>query len=246
MRIGRTVEALHHILMGGRWGARWILGQSLYAVHLPRPGYIWQDSARTTPALATNPVGAVDDFYGNGRNLTQATAGLRPVSAVTSGVYSLTLDGADDGLSLSATYGAGGLTFCGVASISSGNNYPMLVAGTAGGAELRCFSNTREIEVNYGSTEATYTTPLTAGTTYVLSGRFGAGGIDVRVNGVSQASAAGVTVADQTVLAVGFRGDGTLPWPGSIFGAVVALGSVTDRQALFLDKWLGKMCGVTI
>jgi hypothetical protein len=72
---------------------------------------VFQDSAATTPALATNPVGCIQDKSGNGLHLTQTTAGFRPTLTVdSSGKTYLARDGVDDlmisaaSVSLSAPY----------------------------------------------------------------------------------------------------------------------------------------------
>lgn len=45
----------------------------------------WQDSAGTTPATGTNPIGRWDDQSGSGYHLIQATAGNRPTRVADSG-----------------------------------------------------------------------------------------------------------------------------------------------------------------
>lgn len=58
---------------------------------------LWQDSARTTPVTADgDPVGCIDDKSGNGKHLTQATAGKRPQYKTSSGLHWLEFDGVDD------------------------------------------------------------------------------------------------------------------------------------------------------
>lgn len=60
---------------------------------------LWQDSARTTPVASdADPVGAWDDKSGNGRNVIQATAGLRPLykTNILNGKAIVRGDGTDD------------------------------------------------------------------------------------------------------------------------------------------------------
>lgn len=74
-------------------------------------GTLWQDSARTTPAVAdSDPVGAWDDASGNGRHATQTTSTRRLTlkAGVQNGLPVLRLDGVDDFL---AVADAAGLQF---------------------------------------------------------------------------------------------------------------------------------------
>jgi len=71
-------------------------------------GTLWQDSARTTPAvLDADPVGAWDDASGNGNHLTQATTTKRGTLKlnIKSGKPIIRFDGVDDNLR-SAAFGA--------------------------------------------------------------------------------------------------------------------------------------------
>jgi hypothetical protein len=68
---------------------------------------LFQDTGGATPATAdTNPVGRWNDLSGNGRNVTQATAGNRPIlkTAIQNGRNVVRADGVDDVLT-NATYG---------------------------------------------------------------------------------------------------------------------------------------------
>ncbi len=57
---------------------------------------VWQDTAATTPAIADDPVGRIDDISGNGNHLLQATAGKRPILRLSGGKYHIEFDGSDD------------------------------------------------------------------------------------------------------------------------------------------------------
>lgn len=69
------------------------------ALWLKADGVLWQDAARTVPAVAdADPVGAWDDASGNGRNAVQATAAKRPILKlnVQNGKPGVRCDGVDD------------------------------------------------------------------------------------------------------------------------------------------------------
>lgn len=247
-----TVLAATRIIFG--WSPR-RYGASLLGLYLPKPPYIWQDAARTTPAAATNPVGGLDTWTGGGAMTLTGAAGARPTSALSGGIYSLTFDGIANALSLgSLSYGPAGLTFCAVASLSANGSFPMLVTGTGVQAELRCSAATRQPEMVYGTAAATWATAMTIGQRYMLTGRLrvnAATGFyepDLRVNGVNVAGpTAGVNLAvAQTSLNIGQRIGGTNFWPGSVYGAAVVTSVLGDATALKLEKWLAKQCGLAI
>lgn len=65
---------------------------------------VWQDSARTTPALKDDPVGAIDDKSGNDDHALQTTADSRPMLRQTAGGHwYLEFDGVDDFLRVAFT-----------------------------------------------------------------------------------------------------------------------------------------------
>lgn len=92
----------------------WTAAQFGYALDPTDTSKVWQDSARTTPGAAAQPVGALDDIgSGSGRNFTQTTSGKRPTLVdIGGGVLALQFDGTDDHLMLAAAglYNAGGCT----------------------------------------------------------------------------------------------------------------------------------------
>ena len=72
------------------------------------PNILFQDSAMTTPATATNdPIGAWKDRSGNNRHLTQGTAGSRPVltKEILSGKNGITFNGTSHVLKSGGTFG---------------------------------------------------------------------------------------------------------------------------------------------
>lgn len=59
---------------------------------------MWQDSARTVPAVVDQPVGAIDDRSGNGNHAVQATTAAKPILRQSGALYWLEFDGVDDKL----------------------------------------------------------------------------------------------------------------------------------------------------
>lgn len=94
---------------------------------LKADGVLWQDSARTTPALLDgDPVGAWDDASGLGTHLTQATATKRGTLklAIQNGRPVVRFDGVDDFLISGAAgvYAQPNTAVCAV-RFTSGNRY---------------------------------------------------------------------------------------------------------------------------
>lgn len=63
----------------------------------PKPQYLFQDSAGTTPVTADGqPVGYMEDLSGNGNHATQATAASKPIYRTDGTLHWLEFDGVDD------------------------------------------------------------------------------------------------------------------------------------------------------
>ncbi len=125
----------HHSFMESDWGG----GQSFLPNQVAgmvgwwkADGTLWQDSARTTPAVAdADPVGAWDDASGNGRHLLQATAGKRLALklGIVNGKPILRSDGVDDFLQLAFTLAQPFTLFGAVKRADAGNHYIVNGAG---------------------------------------------------------------------------------------------------------------------
>lgn len=63
---------------------------------------VWQDAAATTPAVADDPVGRIDDLSGNGNHASTSTDAERPILRNAGGLWYLEFDGVDDWLQLNA------------------------------------------------------------------------------------------------------------------------------------------------
>lgn len=210
--------------------------------YLVKLGYVWQDVARTTPAVNVgDPVACLDDQSGKGRHLTQATASSRPTLQKVGGVWCLTFDGVDDTLTRTGmvTFGLNGISWVVAASLSAAGSYPVFMVAAGIYAELRGSSTTARPEINYNITLATSPTALTIGTKYTLGGRTGPTLTDIRVGGVQKAAAGGFgTAVNQNQMAMGSRGDGSLFLPGSVFGAVGADAQLSDGDITQAENWL--------
>lgn len=85
-------------------------------------GFVWQDSAGTTPATGTDPIGRLTDRAGL-NNATQVTAANKPTLELqANGYYGMRFDGVND--NLLSTLGLGGasdftLTVAGIADASA-------------------------------------------------------------------------------------------------------------------------------
>lgn len=141
---------------------------------------VYQDAARTTPAVATNdPVGGWADQSGQGHHVSQATAGNRPLLqlAQQNGRPSLLFDGIDDAIGLAALSMADtGFSLFVVGKLLDVGLYPMWVvygSVAAGDWNLRCAGVTGRPSLvsqgdNMGAGEAS--TGVPSGTTTNLVG----------------------------------------------------------------------------
>lgn len=81
---------------------------------------VWQNAAGTTPAVATNPVGAFQDMTADARHFTQSTDANRPILSAWDGRLEAieSVDSTDilngNAASLTLARNIPGLTFCGV------------------------------------------------------------------------------------------------------------------------------------
>lgn len=146
-------------------------------------GQLFQDSARTTPAIANgDPVGSWSDLSGNGKHFSQATSTKRPTlqKNVLGGYPVLRFDGLDDYLQRTSPIIAGTADF----TLFVVGRYTAAVSGTffaerstAGGA-LHCdidyssVSGLRLLHRNDAGQLTTLTNPApAAGTWMILQGR---------------------------------------------------------------------------
>lgn len=198
---------------------------------------LWQDTAGTIPAVADgDPVGRWDDQSGNGRHLTQATAGLRPLLklaiqngrpvvrfASASSQY-LTISGFNPlgGAFTSVLWGCPVSNSVGasyMAQTGSTSKYG-IVLGSDGsiGAE--------KINVAYSSFSVLYTA---AWHNFAWWGQGNLGGADVTTNGAVDNGQPGSStlssVAASSGLHVGFDGLAGSYWNGDM-GEIVICGSI--------------------
>ena len=217
------------------------LGPALYGQYVVQPGYVWQDSARTIPAVSFgDPVGALDDQSGNGRHLIQATATKRPTLRSVGPLYYLQFDGVDDCLVASGvSYALGGVTLAASISMSTAGSYPMILTGSlAGYSELLTKDNLMQPTMYYNGQGVVDTFGMALGTKYTLLARGNPTAIDIWRDGVQTGVNIGAAGTTQTEINLGQRTGGLYFWTGGIFTAVVCNASVSDADAKNLSDWL--------
>lgn len=118
-------------------------------------GVLWQDSARTTAATATNdPVGALDDAFASNHLLQGGIASTRPLLklGIQAGLPALLFDGSNDWLTKTFTLNQPATYFIVYASVTvgaSGVNDYIFDGGNATCRHLR--NNTPQSILNAGS-----------------------------------------------------------------------------------------------
>jgi hypothetical protein len=151
---------------------------------------LWQDTAGTTAASAdADPVGRWDDQSGQGNNVTQATAGKRPLLklAIQNGRPVIRFDGADDFLSVALTLTPPGHLFFVSNTTGVGQN----AAGTIWHGytgQRNCSWNTGEHQVSEGGAGAFVGTAPSSGVWEVRAVKFNGASSTTRKNGAADRS----------------------------------------------------------
>lgn len=196
-------------------------------------GNVYQDAAATTPASGTDPIGYYRDRGNGSYPAIQATAGAKPaLSLQSNGYYGIALDGTTDTLEVPAglftsTTSCTLMVTAKMTSVAAGGALAAMRAGTpilgylfvnadgSVGAIVRDdFTTLRSIASAAGA--VTNNTPFTA----ELTKQDGATGVELFVNGVSQATAANVGTTTGGYARIGsYSTDGSnllSPFGGSI------------------------------
>jgi hypothetical protein len=228
---------------------------------------LFQDAAATTPATETdNPVGAWLDKSGNGRHVTQATAGSRPTISATkqNGRNALAFNGSSQSLSIAsynAENGLSGLTRYVVASMSSPAASAISRVTTGGGdsffatvsSDLRFYAGASA----YSAVASTNYGLLTSGTNIIGSvydGTAGsvAAGIKPYYNGaaIPPSSTSGTLPTTLPSGTPGFWIGSNLGvnsfWPGRIVEYISYSRALGNAERQRLERYLAAKYGITL
>lgn len=197
----------------------------------------FQDSALTTPAASGNPLGGLTDKSGNGNNVLQATAGLRPTLTNASGKWYFETDNIDDYLRATFTITQPYYLMVAVNIQAMANNDQMIGGVTANAGAL--FNSSGNMTMYAGSTGPTRA--FSTSTNYVFTAFFNGVSSILRLNG----SASGTGSAGTT--APGGITIGASNTPNSFSGVrfygvimttkALSAGEITDAESYLTSKF---------
>jgi hypothetical protein len=207
-------------------------------------GTKWQNSARSTPAVADgDPVGAWDDLSGLGNNALQATAGSRPLLklAIQNGRPVIRYDGINDFLAAVSNAGLSPttITIAAVMKPTSFANTPLFVAKTSA---YNMYSSTLgAFSADLPNVLAAAGGTLVTGTWYVLEFVTDASNMWLYKNAVqaaTRATPAGNLASNANALGIGARGDGVSPTAGDYAEVVIYNRALNGTERGQLETYL--------
>ena len=223
---------------------------------------LWQDTARTTPITADGQtVACIDDKSGNGHNLLQSSATLRPLFKTSGGLNWLLFDGVDDSLVMTANTATltdtHEFTFCGrFTAPASGSSGGMIshsngAAGVAD-AEMAIYNGagTVRMRTRYPSLD-TFSTGavLTADADAVFAqGKFGFSDTRQYINGAQSGATITTTTTASTSprsYRLGRHTNAAQFLSGRCHGVLVTP-VLSAAQRASLTTWIGAKAGLTL
>jgi hypothetical protein len=210
--------------------------------------HLWQDTARTVPAVADgDPVACWDDGSGVGHNVVQATTTKRPLLklAILNSKPVLRFDGVDD--FLQATFTAITQPFSRIAVFnmrSYAASSHIYGAGPTGQGVL-FESSTSPIMSLYDGTVSPSTSSLAVGTFGVVSELHNGAASELRVNGAAAATGnPGVATLSGVTLSAASNGASTTPVDHA--EVVVYNRALTTAERQSVERYLGTKYGITV
>ena len=206
------------------------------------PTTVWQNSARTVPALVDDLIGAIDDKSGNGHHALQFVTAKRPILRTSGGLWYLDFDGINDGISSNFGVTLAQPNHIFVSTRFTGVTGRFLYTGVASGVSNSLFSNSDLWTLSAGSQKNTAAAVTAADV--VLSTLFTTNSV-LRVNGVSIAPVSAGTDS-LTGVTIGESFSATLPGEFRLYGLVVNNRELTGSDLAGLEDYLAKKAGVTL
>lgn len=217
-------------------------------------GFVFQDSAGTTPATGTDPIGQLKDRTGS-FNATQATAANKPTLELqANGYYGMRFDGTNDSVDVP------------VFAVDINSNTVIAAANNTSGAIDRVLFNQRSagnsIVANLGystgrplyvqRSDAAGVRAATDAATrlngpFVLTGENGsASGIVIRVNGATQATGTYVSLAPSTPTAASIGSAAVLGsnfFVGLLWLVCVSPVQMPDADRIAIERFAALLSG---
>lgn len=232
---------------------------------------LWQDTAATSPVTTDGQsVARINDKSGNGRNLTQASAGGRPIYHTSGGLHWLEFDGSDDALNAavavsnfianSAHEVCVGFRADTIAQNNATNVFSNMATwgdnggfvssylrnnGNGGTAGTAALAGAYNWDGNADKAENAYTVAADA----IFSQRHDSGNILGRLNSLTETSAAsGNTSNIAGILRLGVQGgsSGITNLDGRIYGFFIKNAVLSTQERLDLREYMAYKSGVTL
>lgn len=203
---------------------------------------MFQDSARTTPAVVDGPVGYLADKSGNGNHATQATSSKRPTLRQVGSFFYLEFDGVDDGLTIGD----------GTALSSNVSTIAQAVRKIAGNVLIPSIVLVKQVVYlsldtanwlvyNNAVVRSTYNV-LTAST--IVARIRAANDVDLFTNNNALEHFTNGTSFNTRTSAIGF--EGTSFGSFHFYGGIVVLSALEDQAIAKMKTWLAPKYGGTL
>lgn len=209
---------------------------------------LWQDTAGTTPVTADGQsVARIDDKSGNGLNLLQATAGLRPLYKTAGGLHWLEFDGTDDRLTVGSGI-AGASQTVGLAGANpTGTAGCPYASSTASADRLGFRLDGSALSVGHYNGSAWLAKSGAGSTTSnVLLGEIVKSvSTALRVNAAAQSGTTVPFGAGVAVTALGANNSANF-FPGRIYGLLQIARALSAAERDELEAYLAEKAGITL
>ncbi len=207
-------------------------------------GRLWQDAAMTIPATAADdPVGAVEDFSGNGYHLVQGSSTARPLlKQDVGGSWHLDFDGLNDVLTNAATTFAQPFTTVIAVRVDVTNGALFSAIGYFVQQVLAAFADKVD---SFAGSHMADGTPLSMGTTYVISTVWDGASSTGRLDGASNMTGnVGVDGGGQFYLGAD-SGVATF-LDGGVYGIAIYPSALSLEDIATVESYMASQSGVTL
>lgn len=225
-------------------------GSAGILIDLSDPTTRFQSGTRGAPGAAavsaSDPIGLLLDKSGNQWDLTQDTAGSRPLLGFTGGKPMATFDGTDDYL-FNAANSAGNFHTFGVAVVSRGTTGVAFApsGGISSRIAVRAANGSGTTSVTFSNgTNFPSSAPGIAGAQVVLGTvDKAATTVTGRLNGVAMSGGSAISLSTTAGAYLGARPDGALPFNGDIYAAFDIARALTAQETTQMEQWLASKVG---
>jgi len=217
-------------------------------------GKLWQDAAGTTPAVAADdPVGRIDDYSGNGINLTQSTAGFRPLLKQDGNSnWYIQTDGSDDRLGVTGGWAVDDpihMFIAGSTASTGANSGFMHIGNTATNYAQRAISIESGTQLKIDARAHAALVTHTMSTVAILEGRFdgpGAGKhVRAAVNNSALTGDTSTEIANTTTDLV--FGKGLISYGNNkSYGFLIINRHLTASERTAVAEYMASQSGVTL